>query len=267
MNNTILLVMALTFIIGTIGTLAYSVRIVGVKTGRIAVAFSVFNILALVSRTANVIQAPLLTKTIEKRIEHGNATELLGLFRGMLLTGTFAAIFGALLLPTFIKVFTKAVTAFSTYRSIPKVIIHGFSKAGIEQFKASISIPNRSNFSQLTKYKTISKRIMVLNVIAGSISSVGVMASLYAACLNPSLRATCTNLSSVINSGATILLFIFIDPYMSMLTDDVVKGECTELIFNRTVIFIVWGQIIGTLLAQFILVPSAYIISYIAKLI
>jgi hypothetical protein len=52
-----------------------------------------------------------------------------------------------------------------------------------------------------------------------------------------------------------------------MLTDDVVKGECSELIFNRTVIFIVWGQIVGTVLAQFILVPSAYIIGFIARLI
>lgn len=267
MNIPILIVVILTFLMGTIGTLAYSVRIVGVKTGRIAVAFSVFNILALVSRTANVIQEPLLTKTMENSTNAGGAMNLLSLFRGLMLTSTLAAIFGALLMPTFIKVFSKAVNAFSVYRSIPKVIIHGFSKNGIEQFKASISVPSRSNFSHLKKYKSISKKIMLFNIIACSISSVGVMASLYAACLNPGIRATCITLSAIINGGATILLFIFIDPYMSILTDDVIKGECTELMFNRTVIFVVGGQIMGTILAQLILVPAAYIISFIARLI
>lgn len=62
-------------------------------------------------------------------------------------------------------------------------------------------------------------------------------------------------------------MFIFIDPFISMLTDDVIKGECTELQFNRCIIFIVGGLIIGTLLAQILLVPAAKVISLIAKLI
>jgi hypothetical protein len=62
-------------------------------------------------------------------------------------------------------------------------------------------------------------------------------------------------------------MFIFVDPYISMLTDDVIKGECTVSQFNRCIIFIVEGLIIGTILAQFLLVPAAKVIAFIAKVI
>ncbi len=74
-------------------------------------------------------------------------------------------------------------------------------------------------------------------------------------------------MAPIINGIATILLTIFIDPYTSMLTDDVIRGECSELQFNRCIIFIVFGLIIGTVLAQFLLKPAAYIIGIIARII
>ncbi len=64
MSTQIIIVLILTFVIYVISTLAYSVRIVGVRTGRIAISFAVFNVFALLSRTANTIQAPLLAKPL-----------------------------------------------------------------------------------------------------------------------------------------------------------------------------------------------------------
>jgi len=58
-------VFVFTLIIHLIDTLAYSVRLVGVKTRKIVVSFALFNILVLVSRTANSFQAPLLAKVVE----------------------------------------------------------------------------------------------------------------------------------------------------------------------------------------------------------
>ena len=68
MSTQVIIVLILTVIISIIATLAYSVRIVGIKTGRIAVSSAVFSIFALISRTANSIQAPLLSKKIENTI-------------------------------------------------------------------------------------------------------------------------------------------------------------------------------------------------------
>lgn len=263
----VIIVLILTFIIYVVSTLAYSVRIVGVKTGRIAISFAVFNIFALISRTANTIQAPLMAKTIERSIKTGNSQGLLEMFRWILFSTTAATIVGALLMPTFIKVFGKAVSNFSIYRSMPKLLLHGFSKAGIEQFKNSFTKPKRDNIEQLTSLKKIPKKIVVLNTIAFAISTVSILASLYAGCLNPELRTTCSTLASVINGLSTILMFIFVDPYISMLTDDVLRGECEELQFHRCIIFIVAGLIVGTILAQLLLVPAAKIIEFIAIVI
>ncbi len=75
MSTQIMIVLILTFVIYVISTLAYSVRVVGVRTGRIAISFAVFNVFALLSRTANTIQAPLLAKTIENSINLGNSED------------------------------------------------------------------------------------------------------------------------------------------------------------------------------------------------
>lgn len=263
----VILVLILTFIMYVISTLAYSVRIVGVKTGRIAISFAVFNVFALVSRTASTFQGPLLAKTVERSINEGSSQGLLGMFRWILFSTTIAAITGALLMPTFIKIFGKAVSSFSIYRSIPKLLLHGFSKTGIEQFKNSLTKPKGDNIKQLKSLKKIPKKIVVLSTVAFAISTVGTLASLYAGFLKPELRITCSTLASVINGVSTILMFVFIDPYISMLTDDVIRGECDELQFHRCIIFIVAGLIVGTMLAQLLLVPAAKIIVHIATII
>ena len=53
MDWQLVIICLLTFVIHLVGTLAYSVRIAGVRTKRIAVSFALFNILVLVSRTSN----------------------------------------------------------------------------------------------------------------------------------------------------------------------------------------------------------------------
>src|SRR6478752_7359512 len=106
MTTQIIIVLILTFIINLITTLSYSVRIVGIRTGRVAVSFALFNILVLISRTANGFQAPLLAKTVEEDIKIGTFDNI-GNFRLIILTCSIATIIGALLIPTFQRVLSK----------------------------------------------------------------------------------------------------------------------------------------------------------------
>src|SRR5512138_1460194 len=98
MSIQIILVLALTFLINFITTLSYSVRIVGIRTGRIAVSFALFNILVLISRTANGFQAPLLASSIEKNIHEGLSANTFE-FRLIILSCTIATLFGGFLIP------------------------------------------------------------------------------------------------------------------------------------------------------------------------
>ena len=92
MDRQLLVICFLTFVIHLIGTLAYAVRIAGVRTRRIAVSFSLSNILILVSRTSNSFQGPFLAKRIESNIAGGVSFGLLGDFRWMLFSATLATI-------------------------------------------------------------------------------------------------------------------------------------------------------------------------------
>lgn len=267
MTTQIIIVLFLTFVIKLVGTMAYPVRIVGVRTGKIAVSFAVFNIFVLVSRTANTFQAPLLAKTIETSINEGTGSSLLFSFRMILVAATIGTVVSAILMPTFIKMFIKLVNAFDTYRSIPKILIHGFSKGGIEQFKQTITVPTRENLSYAKTYRKIPKKLILGFIITTALTNTGALSSLYAGVLSPEFRTTCSTLSSVITGIATLLMFIFIDPYVSLMTDDVIKGKCSIIEFNRLIFFMVGSLIIGTILAQVLLVPAANIIVFIAEMI
>lgn len=266
MANQILIVFILTFVIHLISTLSYSVRIVGIRTKRIAVSFALFNIMVLISRTANGFQAPLLANQVEKNIQNGIGENLID-FRFILLGATLATIIGGFLIPTFQRIFTKSVYQFSIHKSIPRLLIHGFSKSGIIQFGNSLKIPDRKNVTELIKLKNIPKKIFILNIVAVAVLTVGVLASLYAGYINPELRTTSSTLSSVINGGATVLMFVFIDPYLSGLTDDVIIGKCSEIVFRQFIIWMIVARLIGTLIAQIIFIPSAELISMVAQMI
>ena len=56
------------------------------------------------------------------------------------------------------------------------------------------------------------------------------------------------------------MMAIFIDPHMSGMTDDVIEGKIEESQFRRAVVWLVGSRLTGTLLAQFLLVPSAVMI-------
>ena len=113
MDTQLLILCILTFVIHLIGTLAYAVRIAGVRTGRIAVSFALFNILVLVSRTSNSFQGPFLAKRIETNIAHGVFNGLLADFRWLLLSASLATIVGAILIPPLPAHFQPRCSAFS----------------------------------------------------------------------------------------------------------------------------------------------------------
>lgn len=264
MTTQIILVLFLVFLINLITTLSYSVRIVGVRTGRIAVSFALFNILVLISRTAYGFQAPLLAKTIENNINTG-AGENLFEFRLIIFACSLATIIGGFLIPTFQRILSIAVEKFSIYKSVPSLILHSFSKTGITSIKDSIVIPSTSNVAQISFKSNFPWKVFIMNIVAVAIITVGVLSALYAGYLNPEYRSTASNLSAIINGIATILMFIFIDPFLSIMTDDVVLGRTKESLFRKYIVYMVFARLLGTVLAQFIFIPSAQIIAWIAE--
>ncbi len=62
-------------------------------------------------------------------------------------------------------------------------------------------------------------------------------------------------------------MFMFIDPYVAMMTDDVAKGEKSQAYFRRSIVLLLGSRLLGTVLAQLLLVPAAVAIVYVARII
>ena len=107
MDTQLAIICVLTFGINLIGTLAYAARIAGVRTRRIAMSFALFNVLVLVSRTANGFLGPFLAKRIESRLLTGGGHALADDFRMVLGSASLAVFIGILLVPTGQRLFAR----------------------------------------------------------------------------------------------------------------------------------------------------------------
>ncbi|KGV05187.1 hypothetical protein X888_4007 [Burkholderia pseudomallei MSHR4377] len=229
MDTQLWIICGLTFVIHVIATLAYAVRIAGVRTRRIAVSFSLFGIIALVSRTANSFQGPFIAKRVELDISRHLGEGLLADFRLFLLSATVASVVGALLIPTFQRYFSRAVHHFQANRSVSRLLLRVFSRDGVGYIRGGARLPSPRNVTQLATGTGVSWQVIVLNVVAMAIWTVGVFASLYAGYLKPELRVTCANLSSIINGFATVAMAVIIDPQVSVMTDDVSRAAFAKI--------------------------------------
>jgi hypothetical protein len=255
-----------TLTIHLIGTLAFAVRIAAVRTRKIALAFALFNVLALISRTCNSFQVPFLANRLEKSLHHPASTGLLADFRYIILCSTIGSILGGLLIPTFQRVFTQAVYHFQKHRSLPRLLFRGFSVQNLpDRVKANIKLPALSNVRELPRMHRFDLKMVLLNIVAVALLTVGVFSSLYAGILNPEFRVTASSLSAVVNGFATLLMFIVIDPQLSIMTDDVMDGTLSEHRFRVHIIYLVAARVIGTGLAQVMFVPAATLTAMVAS--
>lgn len=236
------------------------------NTGRIAVSLALFNVLLLISRTSNTFQAPLLAKHVEENILAGTAGGIESDFRWLILAATLASIVGMIAIPTFQRLAARAVESLGSHRSMLRLLLRSFSFSALRQLKDSARIPSKENVTQLV-WKQAPWNMLIYNALATALLTVGVFASLYAGFLRPELRVTANNLSPVVNGFSTVLLFVFVDPYLSLLTDDVVAGRASEGHFRRSIVMLGGSRLVGTLLAQLVLTPAAGLIAAVAYLL
>jgi hypothetical protein len=263
MDAQLILICLLTAAINLIGTLAYAARIAGVRTRRIAMSFALFNIMVLFSRLSNSFLGPFLAKRIETRLADGGGAALAGDFRMILWSATLSVLAGIVLVPTGQRLFARAIGHFQRNRSTAKMILRSATPAGLRTVRESLAVPT-AQFSALRQERGVGWGVLLANVLAQALITVGVLASLYAGYLNPEFRVTASQLSAVINGFATILLFALIDPQLSVMTDDVIEGRLGEAMFRRTIVWVSLSRLLGTVLAQALFLPAAALIAWIA---
>ena len=265
MDIQLLLIILLTFVIHLIGTLAFAFRIAGIRTGHIAIAFSLFNAMVLVSRTSNSFQAPLLAKRVETAIAGDLTAHLEQDFALILAAASVATIVGGLMIPTVQRVATIAVTSFKKRRNLLALLMRSVTPRGAAVVMQSVALPRYQNLTALRTAGHFPAVYIGMNFLATALWTVGVLSAIYAGSIDPEFRVTASSLSAVINGVATVMMFILIDPYLAGLTDDVVEGEVSQGFYRRVLIWMVLSRLAGTLFAQLLLVPGAQVIVAVSR--
>ncbi|AZN42761.1 lipid II flippase Amj family protein [Paenibacillus albus] len=263
MTNNLIIVFIMTMIIHTTETLSYAVRLAGVRLNKIAVALSLTGIVVLVSRTANLVQAPLTAKFVDYA-KHHTSFPLLTYLRFILLASSIGTLFAIILFPTCVSLFGRLIAKLEIAGSLPKLIT-SVSVGQLKNTKYYLKAP-KLNLKRF-RYLGIPKKFILLSMIVTSFYTVGVLASLYAAHIYPQFSTTASQASGLINGMATILLTIFIDPQLGLITDKALNDETHRDRLGKIYVVLMTARFFGTMLAQLVLIPAAYFIGYIVKLI
>jgi len=265
--NPIMIVCILTGVIHFTETAASSLRLAGVRTKQIATSLSFVNATLLITRTSNMLQAPLIGGLVDHAILTGNPASLVTGFRSVIFAAFIGNALGALCTPFFVAVFTKAIFRFEKVGSVPLLILAAFRPKNLRAIGRRFRLPTRESFINLS-LKDMPKGFLWTNLIVVSVYAIGVLSSLYAGALVPEFRITASQLSAIVNGIATILLVTLVDPTCAYITDQAIRGKRRESDVRAMVFYIIMGRVVGTLiLSQLFFLPAAEYIRSVTLLV
>lgn len=251
-------------------SVVYAMRLAGIGTRQLAVSMSFVSSSLLVSRLSNMFQAPLLGALVDHAVLAQTPESLAHLIfqmRIIILCGFVGSLLGALMAPTMVHVFERAIRRFSTTGSLPRTILYGLHPRRLIAMGRLMRFPRLSQLKTL-RFHVIPKKFFVLNMAVTAIYTIGVMCALLAGAYLPEFRATAIQLSGIVNGLATILFTLILDPLGAKITDDAYQGNRPIQDVQSVVFNLLLGRLVGTaILAQLMMKPFAAYIVLITKFI
>lgn len=268
LTHSVLIVGFFTAIIHVTESLAYSMRLAGVRSRQVAVALSFVTSTLLVSRLSNMFQAPLLGAMVDSSVLSGGpgAYNLLELqFRFIIFCGFLGSFLGMILTPTMVNVFFAGIKKFAVHGSVPRMVLAFFTFRRLKLFVKMIRLPRLESLKSIS-ISNLPKGFLILNLVVTSVYTIGVLCSLLAGAMLPEFRSIAIQLSGIVNGIATILFTLFVDPAGARITDQVTQGQRPENDLKSVVFFLQIGRLIGTLvLSQLLLIPFTQYILWVTR--
>ncbi|RAP36529.1 DUF2837 domain-containing protein [Candidatus Marinamargulisbacteria bacterium SCGC AAA071-K20] len=269
-SQSVLFICLFTFMIHMTESLAYSMRLAGVRTKQIAIAMSFVTSTLLISRLSNMFQAPLLGALVDKSTLDSSGLTLSLLesqFRFIIVAAFCGALVGAFLTPTFGTLYQAAIKRFLKVGSIPRVVGYALKPSSLVKIIKSFRLPPLSSFKKIS-LSSIPKGFLIINVVVTSIYTIGVLCSLLAGAYLPEFRATAIQLSGIVNGMATVMFTLFVDPSGARITDQAVHDKRPEDDVRSVVFFLQLGKLVGTLfIAQLLFKPLTKYIMMVTMII
>jgi Alternate to MurJ len=268
--------MVITFIVQGVTIGAYSARLAGVQTKRIATSISLFNLLVTTGRLANLFMGFFVGPLSD---EAGNAVGRLQehptvaaawqqtftlQLRWIVLAGTVGMVAFAMLLPMFTYLFRRGVHSFEARGSVPHSLARLASPRVLREVVRSERLPTVAEVRTFD-WRALPRRLLIFNTIVMCVYSVGVQASFLASVLDVNVARTAITLSGIVNGIGTIAFTLFVDPTSAMITDQAIHGKRSVQEVRSMVFYLTLTAIIGSLLSQAILYPAALVIEVVSR--
>jgi hypothetical protein len=193
-------------------------------------------------------------------------TEFEWQLRVIIIGGLIGTVIGSLMLPVFTYLYVRGVRSFERTHSLPHSLVRVFKPAVIADLFRQVRVPSWAELRSFSP-RNIPRRLLVFNVVVTGIYAIGVVAAYYASVLDVNVARTAIGTSGIINGIGTIAFTFFVDPTSSIIVDQAVKGERPHEDVKAMVFYLALTAIIGWILCQLILWPSAEIIKVVAHLV
>src|SRR5699024_12847910 len=142
-----------------------------------------FNIMVMISRLANMMQQPFTGSLIDTAPDYNTLEFVEKQFRFLIGASTVGTLFGILLLPTFIALFSRAIVHLSEEKgSVTSLFKRIFSLQYIKRGVTHFSLPKFS-YLWCTRMKDIPVRLFLVNLVINVIYTICVLFVLYASIL------------------------------------------------------------------------------------
>jgi hypothetical protein len=265
MSQALILICFFTFIIHLTESIAYSMRLAGLRTKQIAISMSFVTSTLLISRLSNMFQSPFLGGMVDSTVSLKSPAALSileGNFRIIIFTAFLGSLVGAFLTPTMVFLFQKAIKRFLKQGSVPLMALQMWHPKNVVKIVKAFRLPRLSSLKDIS-LKNIPKTFLIFNIFVTSIYTIGVLCSLLAGAYIPELRATAIQLSGIVNGIATILFTLVVDPSGARITDQANHGVLPQSAVKSVIFYLLMGRMIGILiLAQLFFKPfTIYIVA------
>lgn len=254
----------ITWIVYAIDTWAMSLRLVVYRSKQYNLTQSTFNIVAIAAKFAQMFQAPLLGILIDVSINSGK--DPIGDFRLILGASTFGVLVAMVLMPSFLKFFDKLVSKIGEKGSVTKFVLEEMEPKKIKDVKQFVVMPKKTMFEEIKDMWQF-KGILLSQLVISSIYTVGVLSAYYASYMMPNSRLAIAGFSGSINSVASLLMILFLDPQLALITDESYVGRREYSDLKKVVLVLIFSKLLGTLIGQAIFVPSAQWIIWVYELL
>ena len=252
MTKQVLFVGAFLGMMSIVDTLAYGVRTAGVLAKRLAISLALFNILVIISRLSNMFSAPILGNFPDKVFQGAYiAPDVLRALRIDLLFVVAGVLIGALITPTIVSVFSRAIEVMEEKGSLPPTLWYGL--VHISHFGKYLRAPRLAHLLAYNDFRQLPTGFLLFNVFVTCFYSIGVMSTVLAASWNHDLAGTTIMLSGIVNGIATMLLFVIVDPPAAVVIDQCIAGKRPEAHAKTMNVYLIATRLAGCMLALLLL--------------